>query len=158
MTDAARAADRAAVRDNERVLGVMLCLHAVVHLAGFVLTWRLFEPGGFDYDDVWPDAGSTAARLVGVAWLAAAAAVLVVGARLAAAREVAPAPLVGAHALSLAVCLTAVPAARLPAPPAVAVEQGHPANGARAMIAALRAEPARRDRTDAVPPAAASRA
>lgn len=104
-------ADLAAVQDNQRVLGAMLSLHGAVHLVGFVLTWQLFEPAGFSYDDVWPEAGTAAARVVGGAWLAVAVAIGVIGIRMANGRPVPTGAIIGAHAASIAVCATAFPAA-----------------------------------------------
>jgi hypothetical protein len=104
-------ADLAAVHDNQRVLGVMLTLHGSVHLVGFVLAWRLFEPAGFDYADVWPEAGTAGARVVGAAWLIVAVTIAVLGIRMANGRPVRVGPLVGAHAASVAVCATALPSA-----------------------------------------------
>lgn len=104
-------ADLAAVHDNQRVLGVMLTLHGTVHLVGFVLTWRLFEPAGFDYADVWPDAGTAGARVVGGVWLIVAVTIAVLGIRMANGRPVRAGALVGAHAGSVAVCATALPSA-----------------------------------------------
>ena len=110
-TDPSNDPDLVAVRENEQVLGVMLALHGAVHLVGLFLTWQWFEPRGFAYDDVWPDAGTAGARLIGVGWLAVAAAIGLVGVRMANGRSPSRRLIVGVHVASIAVCLTALPAA-----------------------------------------------
>lgn len=82
------------VEANQQVLGFLLALHGLVHLIGFLLAWRIVAPTGFDYDDVWPDAGTWPGRVVGVVWLLVAVALVVVGARLANRRDVPVAALV----------------------------------------------------------------
>jgi hypothetical protein len=47
-------------------------LHGVIHVVGFLLLWELAEVGEFTYDMATPDAGTTAGRIVGAAWLVAA--------------------------------------------------------------------------------------
>ena len=44
--------------ENEQVFGFLLALHGVVHLLGWAISWQLFEVQNFQYDDVWPAAGS----------------------------------------------------------------------------------------------------
>jgi uncharacterized membrane protein YkvI len=76
------------VRANEQVLGFLLVLHGLVHVVGFLLSWRILEPSGFAYADVWPDAGTWPGRAVGVLWLLVAGSLVVVGARMANRRDV----------------------------------------------------------------------
>jgi hypothetical protein len=97
--------------ENEQVFGFLLALHGLVHLLGFVISWRLFEVQNFHYDDVWPAAGSWPGRLAGVLWLVAAMTLAVIGTRLAVRRPVTRLQLVGPLVLSLAMTLTALPSA-----------------------------------------------
>lgn len=101
----------AAVRDNERILGVLLTVHGLVHVVGFLLTWEIYAPEGFSYDDVWPEAGTLSARAVGVAWLVVAIVVMAVGGRLSAGIGVPPAVIAAPLAASIVVCATAFPSA-----------------------------------------------
>ncbi|MEZ5243677.1 MAG: hypothetical protein R2707_01160 [Acidimicrobiales bacterium] len=97
--------------ENEQVFGFLLALHGVVHLLGWVISWRLFEIQNFHYDDVWPAAGSWPGRVAGLLWLVAAVSLAVVGTRLAMRRPVTRMQLVGPLTLSLAMTLTSLPSA-----------------------------------------------
>ncbi|MGY2129581.1 hypothetical protein [Blastococcus sp. SYSU DS0617] len=68
------------------VTAVVLAVHGAVHLMGVALLWRWGQPGQLRYDDVRPEAGSTAAIAVGAAWLIAMLLFLVTAALLAAGR------------------------------------------------------------------------
>lgn len=54
------------------IAAAVLMAHGLVHLMGPALLWRIGEPGSLRYGQVRPAAGSTAALVVGVGWLAAA--------------------------------------------------------------------------------------
>lgn len=99
----------AAVRANEQILGVMLVVHGFVHTAGFALAWEWFEPKGFSYDDVWPDAGTGPGRVVGVAWLLVALGLVFVGFRLANRRDPAVAEVATPLVASAVLCLMSSP-------------------------------------------------
>lgn len=59
------------LRALRAVAAVVLVVHGLVHLMGVALLWRWAEPGELRYDDVHPEAGSTAAMVVGAVWLVA---------------------------------------------------------------------------------------
>ena len=70
-----------------RVLAaVVLVVHGLVHLMGVALLWRWGQPGELRYDDVRPEAGSTPAMVVGMAWGVAMLLFLITAALLAAGR------------------------------------------------------------------------
>ena len=50
---------------------VVLLAHGLIHLMGVALLWRWGQPGELRYDDVRPEAGTTAAMIVGGVWLVA---------------------------------------------------------------------------------------
>lgn len=102
--------DVEAVRADQRVVGVMLVIHGVLHVVGFLLLWRIAAPRGFRYDDVWPAAGSAPAVVAGVVWLLAAAGLVVLGARLANRVGVSVPALLAVLALSVVLGVTALPA------------------------------------------------
>ena len=64
----------------------VIAIHGLVHLMGVALLWRWGQPGELRYDDVRPDAGSTAATIVGAAWGVAMLLFLMTAALLAAGR------------------------------------------------------------------------
>ncbi len=68
------------------VAAVVLVVHGLVHLMGVALLWRWGQPGGLRYADVHPEAGSTAATIVGVVWLVALLLFLITAALLATGR------------------------------------------------------------------------
>lgn len=51
---------------------LVVASHAAIHIVGFLRLWRIAEPGEFTYDTATPAAGSLPAKIVGVAWPAAA--------------------------------------------------------------------------------------
>jgi hypothetical protein len=67
-----------------RVFAVFLVLHGLVHLIGFTVPWRLGGLRGSEYSTLVLnrsiEVGDTAVRLLGLMWLAAAGAFIVVGA------------------------------------------------------------------------------
>lgn len=97
--------------ENEQVFGFLLALHGLVHLLGWVISWRMFEVQNFHYDDVWPAAGTWPGRLAGVLWLTAAVSLALVGTRLAFRRPVTRLQLAVPLVLSTAMTLTALPSA-----------------------------------------------
>lgn len=68
------------------VAAVVLVGHGLVHLMGVALLWRWGQPGELRYDDIRPEAGSTAAMIVGVVWVVALLLFLITAALLAAGR------------------------------------------------------------------------
>lgn len=52
---------------------VLLAAHGAIHGMGFVLLWRLTEPGELRYTDSVPEAGSAVGFAVGLVWLLAGA-------------------------------------------------------------------------------------
>lgn len=82
---------------------VLLAAHGAIHGMGFVLLWRLTEPGELRYTDSVPEAGSAIGFAVGLVWLLAGA-LFVYGAWLLSLRAERWLPVVTAAALaSLAV-------------------------------------------------------
>jgi hypothetical protein len=61
---------------------IVLALHGLIHLIGFVVPWRLAEPEGFTYQTTVlagaVEIGDLGIRLVGLAWLAVGAAFVVI--------------------------------------------------------------------------------
>lgn len=97
--------------ENEQVFGFLLALHGAVHLLGVAIAWRMFEIHNFEYDDVWPAAGSWPGRGAGVLWLVTAVALMLVGARLASRRPVTRIQITVPLVLSVIMTLTALPSA-----------------------------------------------
>jgi hypothetical protein len=66
-----------------RIAAVVLVLHGLVHLIGFVVPWRLAQVEGFAYRTTALDGslemGEAGALVVGVAWLAIAAGFVIAG-------------------------------------------------------------------------------
>jgi drug/metabolite transporter (DMT)-like permease len=50
---------------------VLLAAHGAIHGMGFLLLWRLTEPGELRYTDSVPEAGSAIGFAVGLVWLLA---------------------------------------------------------------------------------------
>lgn len=93
------------------VLAIFLALHGAIHLIGFALCWELREWSDFRYEDVSPEPGTLAGRLVGLVWLAVAAG-FILSARLLMRRSVWFRPVAIAAAIgSVLVGMTAWPAA-----------------------------------------------
>lgn len=68
------------------LLGVFLVLHGIAHLVGFVVPWNLLNVEDVEYKTTllsgrW-DVGDLGIRLVGILWLAGAAAFIATGAAL----------------------------------------------------------------------------
>jgi hypothetical protein len=67
-----------------RVFAVFLVLHGLVHLIGFTVPWRLGGLRGSEYSTLVLnrsiEVGDSAVKLLGLLWLAAAVAFIVVGA------------------------------------------------------------------------------
>jgi hypothetical protein len=97
--------------ENEQVFGFLLAIHGAVHAMGFVIGWRLFEFLDFDYEDVWPAAGSAPGRAVGVLWLVVAIVLVVAGSRLALRQPLTRLQLAVPLGASLVLTLTALPSA-----------------------------------------------
>jgi hypothetical protein len=97
--------------ENEQVFGFLLALHGAVHLLGVAITWRMFEIQNFEYEDVWPAAGSWPGRGAGALWMVSAVALMLVGTRLAFRRPVTRVQLAAPLVLSLGMTLTALPSA-----------------------------------------------
>jgi len=96
-----------------RIAAVVLALHGVVHLIGFVVPWRLAQVEGFAYRTTVLDGaielGQTGALVIGLAWLAAAAGFVLAAVGVWGARPWAV-PLAGVLAAgSLAVCVMGLP-------------------------------------------------
>ena len=64
-------AGRRSLRPLRALAAVVLVVHGFVHLMGVALLWRWGEPGELRYGDVRPEAGSTAAMVVGGVWVVA---------------------------------------------------------------------------------------
>ncbi len=96
-----------------RITAVVLALHGLVHLIGFVVPWRLAQVEGFAYRtttfDGAIDLGETGALVMGTAWLAIAVGFVIAAVGVWKARAWAI-PLVGLlAAASLAVCVMGLP-------------------------------------------------
>ncbi|MCW2678835.1 MAG: hypothetical protein JWM62_236 [Frankiales bacterium] len=64
-----------------RAGAAVLAGHALVHLMGVALLWRLGQPGALRYADVLPGAGAATRAIAGAVWLSATL-VLLLAARL----------------------------------------------------------------------------
>ncbi len=68
---------------GQRVVAVFLVLHGLVHLVGFTVAWNLGGPRGVEYStrilNRSIEVGDAAVKTLGVVWLAAAIAFVVVG-------------------------------------------------------------------------------
>lgn len=96
-----------------RMAAVVLALHGLVHLIGFVVPWRLAPVEGFAYRTTAFDGaielGETGALVIGLAWLAIAVGFVIAAVGVWEARAWAI-PLVGVlAAASLAVCVMGLP-------------------------------------------------
>ncbi|MFF5213579.1 hypothetical protein [Streptosporangium sp. NPDC000396] len=85
--------------------GVVLFGHGVVHMAGFLLLWKITEVGELTYGQMAPDPGTIAGKLAGVVWLDAAMLFCCAAVLLAAGRSVWRPTALVAVALSLPVAL-----------------------------------------------------
>lgn len=97
-----------------RVLaGAALAVHGLIHLIGFVVPWQLATLDGFPYrtDVLGADLGATGMRVVGVVWLVLAVGFVVAGVGVVRRAAWALPLTAGLAALSLVVCLLALPAA-----------------------------------------------
>ncbi len=108
---AAASALRTQVAVANRLLAILAVVHALYHLVGFALCWRLTDLHRFSYDDVRPEAGSLAGRIVGLGWLGAALGFLLLAVLLVRGDRRARPLALGAAVLSLAVGLPALGAA-----------------------------------------------
>lgn len=65
------------------LLGLLLIVHGIAHLVGFVVPWRLVTAPDVPYRTTilggWVDVGEIGVRSVGVVWLLLALALVVVG-------------------------------------------------------------------------------
>lgn len=98
-----------------RAVAVFLALHGVVHVIGFLGSWRLAEFEGAPYTTAilngMIDAGDAGIRFVGIAWLAIAVAFVLVAAAVWRGRPGAWRPTAIVAATSLAICAVGLPAA-----------------------------------------------
>jgi hypothetical protein len=97
------------------VVGLLLVLHGVIHLIGFVVPWRIGEIRGFAYSTsaLWGrvDLGDAGARILGAGWLLAAVAFVLAGAGVAAGAAWGLPLTMGAAAVSMVLCIMGSPAA-----------------------------------------------
>jgi hypothetical protein len=96
-----------------RIAAVVLALHGLVHLIGFVVPWRLVEVEGFSYRTTVLsgaiELGETGSLVIGLAWLAVAVGFIVAAVGIWGARAWAV-PLAGVlAAASLAICVLGLP-------------------------------------------------
>jgi hypothetical protein len=96
-----------------RAAAIVLALHGLVHLIGFVVPWRLAEVEGFAYRTTVLDGaielGETGVLVIGLAWLAVAVGFIAAAVGIWGARAWAV-PLVGVlAAASLAICVLGLP-------------------------------------------------
>ncbi|MFC3984516.1 hypothetical protein [Streptosporangium jomthongense] len=85
--------------------GAVLFVHGVIHIAGFLLLWRITEVGELTYGRMVPDPGTAGGRLVGVVWLGAAALFCCAAVLLAVGRPAWAPTVLAATALSLPILL-----------------------------------------------------
>ena len=68
---------------GQRVVAVFLVLHGLVHLVGFTVAWKIGGPRGVEYStrilNRSIEVGDAAVKTLGLVWLAAAIAFVVVG-------------------------------------------------------------------------------
>jgi hypothetical protein len=96
-----------------RIAAVVLVLHGLIHLIGFVVPWRLAQVEGFAYRTTAfggaIELGESGTAVLGLAWLAVAVAFVLAAVRIWGARARAV-PLVGVlSAASLVVCVAGLP-------------------------------------------------
>jgi uncharacterized membrane protein YccF (DUF307 family) len=99
------------------VLAVLMALHAVAHLPGFLVPWRLASlpemPYGTTVLDGRLDLGDAGIRVVGAAWLAAALAFVVAAVAAGTDRSWWMAAATAAAGVSLVLSVLGLPAARI---------------------------------------------
>jgi hypothetical protein len=105
------------IRALQLVAAVLLALHGVVHLLGFVAQWQLATLAELPYRttilDGAVDIGTTGARIEGLGWLVLVPAWLVAAYALARDRSWALVVIGVVSALSLGLCLLAMPYTRI---------------------------------------------
>jgi uncharacterized membrane protein YphA (DoxX/SURF4 family) len=98
------------------LFGLLLIVHGVAHLVGFVVPWRLVTATDVPYRttvlDGWVDVGDIGVRSVGVVWLLLALALVVVGIALLMGIWSYPVAM-WVLVASLAVCVVGLPDARI---------------------------------------------
>lgn len=102
------------------VLGVLLLMHGVAHLVGFLVPWRLFEADDLPYGTTIfagrIDVGPTGIRLVGLVWLAVAVAFAVTAVAVWTASPRALSAIPPLVLASLVLCVAGWPAAKIGIP------------------------------------------
>jgi len=98
-----------------RAFAVFIALHGTVHVVGFTVPWGLGGPRGVEYSTQLLnrsiEVGDTAVKLVGVVWLAAAIAFVVVAVMLWLGHPLALRATVGLLGASLVLCTLGLPGA-----------------------------------------------
>ena len=106
-------------------LAILMALHGVAHLPGFVGSWRLATLEGVPYHTTLlggaVDVGDAGMRVVGTAWLLAGLAFIGVALATAFDRDGWPNAAFGVALLSLTLCVLELPAARVGLPVNVAI-------------------------------------
>lgn len=96
-----------------RVFAVFLVLHGLVHVIGFTVPWRLGGLRGSEYSTAIVyrsiEVGDAIVKLIGVVWLAAAVALVVVGVMVWRGHALALRATVAVLLLSLAICAIDLP-------------------------------------------------
>ncbi|OGO58015.1 MAG: hypothetical protein A2Z32_06420 [Chloroflexi bacterium RBG_16_69_14] len=98
-----------------RAFAIILVLHGLIHLIGFVVPWRFATLDGFPYTTsaLWGrlELGATAAQVLGLVWLGQAVAFVVAGVGVWRGSAWAPALAAAAALGSLVVCALGSPGA-----------------------------------------------
>lgn len=114
-TETARGRAHGPTHVAARIGIVLVGVHGLIHLIGFVVPWRLATLEGFPYTTTafWDsvDLGATGVRLVGLVWLATAAAFVAGAIGLWRGARWGRAITAGAAIVSIPICLLSSPAA-----------------------------------------------
>lgn len=99
------------------LIGCFLMLHGVAHAVGFTASWKLVSPAEAPFTTTIlsgaVDVGPAGIRLIGVLWLAAAAAMIGAAVLVWRRSPRAAAAVVGATGVSVAMCVVGLPASMI---------------------------------------------
>jgi hypothetical protein len=98
------------------VLGLLLIAHGIAHVPGFVTDWRLAKLDGLPYRTTLVsglDIGDAGMRVVGTLWMAVALGFVITAIGLFARTTWWPAAIVAVTLASTALCISALPQARV---------------------------------------------
>lgn len=98
-------------------LAVLMILHGIAHLPGFLVPWRLASPEGMQYKTTILagrlDAGASGIRIIGVLWLLTAIGFVVAGLAAIASYDLWRTLAVGVACISLLLSILSLPEAKI---------------------------------------------